>query len=417
MKTKEKEAPKARTLLRPIRVGKPGGVSFQDIRTLAKNHPAEFMRKAQMTIDEGKLSLAGIRDIKSLYRALADVPVEVVMPDAAGNERAIQTSAFPVLVGNTIVKAINDRYESFPKVADRLVTDLEDNKAVTVIARIAPANKDYDRVKEGDDFPEVSVTEDTVEIGEWPNGRILKIGANAIARNDVANIVERVNFLADYAAKFVEKHTLQLVTDVYGSAASAAAPYVYRPNGTDTALFSATANTPGKRAPLGTEVQSNALADETDLTAARTRLGAMRDDEGDPIGMETNSLVALVPLALEDVAFKIKNSELIPSSTGSNTVSNWGPKGKYAGWEPVVSPYLDTYSTGGTTTWYFGQPRKQFVRKWALRMEYVTLGENTQAYLQNRTAFQARIAWNCHVGARDYVYWVRCLSATTPPAK
>lgn len=402
-----------RRLLDGIRVGKPNDIGLQDLRTLARNHPVEFMRKVQTCVDDGKIGLSGLHDLRGLYRALADVEVGVMLPDAIGNQRAVTTAAFPILVGTTVVKAVNDAYEAVPVIGDQLVTELEDSKAVTVIARIAADNKDQDRVKEGDDFPEVSVTEDTVEIGEWRNGRILRITAEAIERNDLANIVERVNFLGDYAAKFVEKHTLKLVTDLHGSGSSAAAPYAYRPSGSGTAMFSATANTPGTRAPSGTRYESNALADETDLTNARTRLKAMRDDSGDPILIDPNALIVLVPEALIETAYKIKNSELLPSAA-TWAVSTWGPKGQWAGWKPMVSNYLDLWSTNA---WYMGDPQKQFRRKWGLRMEYVTLGENTQAYLNSRIAFQARIAWNCHIGAVDYVYWVQNLSGTTAPSE
>jgi hypothetical protein len=97
-----------------------------------------------------------------------------------------------------------------------------------------------------------------------------------------------------------------------------------------------------------------------------------------------------------------------------NEVSNWGPRGKWriTPERVISSPKLDDLSA---SAWYYGAPKRQFVRKWKLRMEYVTLGANTEEYLKRRVAFQARIAWDVEVGARDYVYWVQSLAATTFP--
>jgi len=92
-------------------------------------------------------------------------------------------------------------------------------------------------------------------------------------------------------------------------------------------------------------------------------------------------------------------------------LNNWGPRGQ---WRPrlLSSPKLDDLST---TVWYFGWFQKQFIRKWKLRYETVTLGTNTESYLRSRLGFQARIAWDCEIGAVDYVYVMQNLSATTAP--
>jgi len=68
-----------------------------------------------------------------------------------------------------------------------------------------------------------------------------------------------------------------------------------------------------------------------------------------------------------------------------------------------------------TSAWYVGAFKRQFKRKWKLRFEYVTLGQDTQAYLNSRIAFQARIAWDVEIGSTDYVFCVQSLSGTTAP--
>lgn len=412
MKTIEPKTPK-RNLLHGIRVGRPGQLSIAGLRQVARSDPEAFMRKAQGLIDGGRLRLRDIKDWRGLYAALADVEVPITVLDAGGSQRAILSSAFPVLVGNTVVADINDAYQQVPTIGEELVTEMDDDKAVTVLARLATLDNNVEQVIEGEDFPEITATEDTVEIGERPNGRLLRIGATAISRNDAPNIVAKVNKLGEIAARWVEEQTLKRVIDLYGSATVAAAPYSYRPAGTGTTLYNATANNPGTRAPSGTRLNDNALADETDLTNARTVLKAMRDDNNKPILIPPGEMILLVPDALLETAWKIKNTDTLVSTNTALVKSAWAETGVFGLYRILSSQYLDLWSS---TAWYLGAFRQQFRRKWALRMEYVTLGQNTQMYLENRTAFQARIAWNCEVGAEDYVHVVQNLSNTSIPS-
>lgn len=403
---------KKRLLVNPVGVAG-RDLSLAQIRALAKTEPEAFVRKIEASVADGELNLSQMRDVRGLYAALADVPVNVTIPDAAGVQRAITTSAFPVLMGNTVVAAINDAYEAVPTVGEQLVTELDDDQAITVVARIGSENKHVDQVKELEEFPEIGVSEETVQIPERRNGRRITLSAEAVSRNDIAGFVDRVNALGVIAAETVEELTVDRVTDLTGSGAASAAPYVYRPAGSGTALFSTTADTPGTRAPSGTRINTNVLQDGTDLEVVRARMLTMRNDRGKPIVVNPNEYVCLVPGSLEHRLFAIKNTELVLGSA-NNDVSSWGPRGQYAGWSPVVSQFLDLHSVAA---WYFGAPRRQFRRKWALRFEYVTLGESTQEYLTKRVAFQARVAWNVEVGATDYVYWVQSLPSTTPPSK
>ena len=410
------EGTKGIRLMQNIRVGHPDRMDISGIRQAIRSDPTAFMHRYQDLVEKGQVTLRQIKDLRALYQATADLQVPVVVEDM-GVQRAITTAAFPVLTGTTVVKAIQDAYDAAPTIGENLVTELDDPKAVTVIARLAALdNINPQQVDEGQDFPEIGVSEETVEILGHRNGRMLRITKEAIEQNDIANIVQRVDALGALASKYIEKLTLYRVMDVYGSAASAVAPYVYRPNGTNTALFSATANTPGTRAPSGTRYETNVLTDESDIENLRARMATHKDDNGDPIIVPITECVLLVPDALRFTAAQIKGSEYEPSTGGSLTLNPYGPRGDWSGWSILSSPYLDNLTTAGTTTYYWGAPKRQFVRKWGLRLEYVTMGESTEAFLRSRIAFQARVAWNCNVGALDYVYWLQSLSATTAPA-
>jgi hypothetical protein len=386
------------------------GPDIYALRQAAKGEPAEFMRKTTALIEGGKLKLTDFRDLRPLYAGLADVLVPVRMP-IGGAERAITASAFPLLIGNLVIAAMNDRYTAIETIGQELVTDIEDSSKVTTMASVHSLDKNVEEVKETDDFPEIGGTEESVEIRHKRNGRKLSISAEMIEENRVADIVERVNALSEISNDWIEEQTLSRVTDHHGSKASASEPYVYRPEGSGTALFSATANTPGTRAPLGTRKNSNAFADESDLEASRLLLNSMRNNRGKRISIPNSERILLVPDAIVGEVLKVYNSEYVPGV--ENELSNWGPRGNFRPARILSSPKLDDLSA---SAWYYGAPKRQFRRKWKLMMEYVTLGNDTQAYLNSRIAFQARIAWDVEIGAIDYVYWIQNLAATTAPA-
>lgn len=394
-----------------IQVGSRSHVDFDGLQRLAQNAPEAFSRRTNELIASGEITLAKLKDLKALYRLLAPISVPALVRDPGGTLRAINSSAFPILVGNTIIAAVNAAYDELPKVGQDLVTEMDDDKAVTVVAQILANNPAQDRVTEMQEFPEIGASEDTVEIGEWPNGRRLSISDTMIRRNMLSDIISRVNALGRIFGVSVEELTLKRVTDLDGSYSTPRAPYVYKPKGANASLFSATANTPGTRAPSGTRYETNVLTDQTDLDNVRARLASMKDDLGKPLPVAPNQCVLLVPDALLGTASKILTTENVIGSA-YNDINEWGPRGRFAGVRLLSSSRLDVWST---SAWYFGMPKRQFRRKWALRMRSTTLGETTESYLRQRIAFQASVDWNVEVGAVDYVYWVQSLTSTTPP--
>ena len=384
-----------------------------EIRELAVKNPTEFVRKIQKGVDNGKLKLSDIRDIKGLYVTLHDLRVPTIISDEnMGIKRTVSANAFPIMIGTMAIAAINEAYEGVPTIGQELVTEMEDNKKVTSIGQISTLDKEVDEVKELGDFPEIGASEEKIEIRHRRNGRKLTISAEAIEENNVADIVSRINQLGEIASDHIEELTLKRVTDHYGSGTSSAEPYAYRPNGTGTQLFNATANNPGTRAPSGTRITSNGLVDYTDLDNAKAVLVAMKNERGRRINLAWSNVKVLVPSNIEGIMLAIANSPMV--SGLANEISNWGPQGKYSLSSDRIlsSPKLDDLST---TAWYMGDFKKQFMRKWKLRFEFVSLGMDTQAYLDSRIAAQFRVAWDVEVGARDYIYVVQCLNATTAP--
>lgn len=398
---------KKRQFVSNVQVGT-GGMDIAGLRQLGIDHPQQFAARMQDLIDKGLLRWEKVRDLKGLFAATGDIQVPVVVELMPGVKRSIYASAFPLLAGGMTVAAVNAAYERVPTIGQELVTEMEDNKRFTVIASVESLDVNKDGVREGEDYPEIGASEETYRISHKRNGRRIAITAEMIEENDVANIVALVNALGEIGADYVEELTLDRVTDRYGSASSPAAPYVLNLKGTDTQLYNATANNPGTRAPSGTRVATNSLVDGTDLENARVVLAAMLNSRGKRIAIPMSQCKLLVPDALASVAFKILNSEYEPGV--ENELNSWGPRGKYRP-KVVSSPKVDDISTTG---WYLGRFARQFVRKWKQRFEYITLTGDTQAFLMRRVAFQARMGWDCEVGARDYNQVVQSLEGSTP---
>lgn len=395
-------------LLSELRFGNSPAVDGEGLRELAKNSPNEFAAKVQGLVDAGELNWSKVRDVRGLFNRLSEMQIPARV-QVAGQERAIMASAFPMLAGAMTIAGINAAYDQLPTIGQDLVTEVESNKKVMEIAAITSEDSHIDRVDEAKDFPEIGAGAERFEVRSKRNGRRLSITAEMIEENDVPGIIDRINALGEIAAEFVEEQTLRRVCDIDGSATSPAEPYVLRPNGVGVSLYQ-TDNDQLTRLPAtGNRITNNALVDESDLDAARARLAGMTNSRGKRILNPVSRMILLVPDALVGTAMKLLNSEYVPGV--ENEINNWGPRGAYRP-RLLSSPKLDELST---TAWYLGDFPRQFVRKWKLRFEYVTLGMDTESFLKSRIAFQARIAWDCEVGARDYVYVVQNLTATTAP--
>lgn len=402
-----KRKTKVRTNLRPV-----GGRHIGELVQTAKDKPKEFAGIFEAAVEDEGLRFADIRDFRALYDKLAPLTVEVDEVSDDGSKRSIMTSAFPLAMGTLAIAAVMDAYEAETDVTPQLVTEIDDVKSVTHFEIIREHDTDADEVPEGKDFPEIGAAEDFVLVDSVRNGRRISITRESILQNNIVNFVERCNWLGRWFREWSSRLTLRRICDISGSGSSPAAPYVYRPKGVGTQLYNATANLPSTRSPSGTRLNNNALSDYTDLDNALIRLSTMRSDRNRPVRLNLANLTILVPFALLTTAWKILNSELQDSDMVKNF---WGTQG-YTKPQLIYTTELDAYSTAGGTTWYMGDFRKQFGRKWQYRMDYVQLGQETESYLRNRTAFQASVSGALEVFAKDHIHVVQNLAGTTAPA-
>jgi hypothetical protein len=387
----------------------PGFLDLAGLRTEAQANPDRFAKTLEKAVESEGLRLASVTSLRSLYKAFGDVQVKVERVEADGFTRAIMASAFPVLVGNLMLAEINEALDAIPDVTAELVRDIPTGKKINVFAGVLTDSPKIDRVDEADAFPELGAGQETFTILTKRDGRKVSITKDLIEESNVADLVMRINALAEYMRYSVMRQTLRAVCDVFGSATSPAAPYALTLNNSAASLYSTTANTPGTRAPSGTRVTNNPLSTTASLEAVRTRLNTFLNQHGHKAAIPLSACKLLVPDALLPTALKLMGSLMEPGV--ENERNNWGPQGEFRP-RPVSTPLLDEIST---TAYYLGDFQRQFVRAWKLQMEYVELGENTQAFLDRRVAFQARIGWDVGIGAVDYARVVQSLSGTTAP--
>lgn len=399
-----------------IRVGRSDTSDLAGLRTMAQNHPREFFQRSQELIRSGELTWQRIANLKGLFDALHDVKIEHTVP-LMGKQRAITSSAFPLLSGELMIAGIQRAYNTVPTISQELVEDFSDNHRFTHIGGLkvhAPGDllDGRNQVEELEKFPEITASDRRWLIQNFRVGFMIKISAEMIEENQISDIVERVNKCGTLLGRVLEMRSVLKVYDYYGSRASPGAPYVLMPEGVGAALYT-TSTTAFSDCPSGTQVNNNALVDSTDLDNARNVLLKMRDpmlpQTGANIMWPWEQLTVIAPDALVSTFDKITKSPLEPGVV--NEHNTWGPSGRYRA-KLVSSPLIDSFTT---SCWLMGFPKMIFRRKIKQQIQNYSLGMEGQLFLERNVAFQARVLADIDVGAVGNVGMVRNLAATTAP--
>jgi len=376
---------------------------------LAKRHPETFMARVQDLIDAGKFGLRGVRDLKGLFRTFFPINVKTEIDLGSGTRAVVDTSAFPLLMGSLVVDEINRAYAEVPTIGQELCRDMDSDKKFAHVVKIVNNVGQELEVKEGNEFPMISAGEQFSVIGHKRKGFQLALSQEVLEENDVGNFLALVDQGGQFAAELIEEQTLSRVYDQNGSATAPGEPYVYRPGGAGTPLYT-TSLTAFAQAPSGTRINNNPLASSVNLDAARLVLANMRNTRGRRIGIPMSETVCVVPDALLASILKITRSELEPGVF--NEENNWGPKGSF---RPSIasSPKIDDITT---SAWLYGAPQRQFIRKWKIRLETVSVYSDPMTYAKTREAYRTRVCWDVEIGTNDSVFMIQNLADVTAPA-
>lgn len=335
-----------------------------------------------------KLSEWGIRE---LYEAFCGDQVRNFLDSKPGyhvvQEADVQSSAFSNIIGVLITNEVIAAYGAVPTIGGQLVKNYPSKMKNETMAGFSPAD-DVEDVNEDQDYPEAGLTDKYVTLPDpKKKGKVIYLTEEVIFYDQTAQVVIRAQKIGERAAEVKEK---RIISGVCGG------HVCYSPSGTPTALYGGSPQLVG----------SNALADYTDLEKCETDgLGAMVDEKGNKIAVRAK--IVLVPRALWRTLTRILNSTTVAVTTGSATIDTWSAN-PYRPGEliPLMSDFVSTY-TSNTTSWFMGDPQKQFYWKEVYPIQTFRLADMSLLEFKKDVKFAFKVRYKGDIFAADNKYFCK----------
>lgn len=290
---------------------------------------------------------------------------------------AVDPSTFPTVTGLLISKKVMDAYQGAPTVGGSLTTLFPSSLEIDRVTGMAHKGA-IEEVKAGMPYGHTGDLEEKwVQIGGAKYGKILDITEEAIMFDQTGKLLMYAGQIGDKAAFFKEKKILYTIQDQTSYRA-------YYPSGTVSDLYSS-----GHK-----NLVTNILADHTDIDAALVKLGAMKDENDDPIAVQARQL--LVPVALQMTAARVAKSPVIVGA------ANQEPNPFAGMFAPLVSSYLDAVSA---VQWYIGDFPRQFVWKEVIPIQVLQRTSKDNEYAWERDIVTSyKVRFYGEAAALDYRY-------------
>jgi hypothetical protein len=302
---------------------------------------------------------------------------------------AVDSSEFPVIMGDLISKKMIAGYDMIAKVGDSLVTKMPSKKKIDRIPGLERENA-LQRVGEGMPYPETArIEEKYVDVEGYKRGEILDITEETVLFDQTNQILKEASRIGEDAAMEREEHIVNTIQDI-------ASYKAWYPSGTQVDLYQNATTAPHTYDNLIT----NALADHTDIDAALQLFAGFRNRNGKPIAINPTTL--LVPAALLITAKTVLGSGVRIGDY--NDVPN-PVQGMF---QIVSTAFLDMQST---IIWYLGQFKKQFIWKEVMPFQVLRRKKDSEDGWRRDiiASFKARYYGEC--AALDYVYVVKSTGA------
>lgn len=341
------------------------------------------------------------KDHLGLWRAMGFASEFAFAANLERSGGAINSSVFPLVVGNTLINLINKNSQEVddPNIplANELVTVLNDNKPETKVPEGITV-KAWGEVGEGEEFPRRTASEHYVWIGRRKFGESCAVTMEAVRDDDTGLVMMMAEDVGRTHPSMIARYIIERVID-----RDPTNKPVYRPKAspTGTTFYSASART---GAPNGNLKTSNGLVDETDIKAVRLILA--ENNDGDQAGgkkrIGAQIRMLLVPENLRDLAIKLVGQPMTASfGTETSQISTVNP---YYGLTVRASFILDEVLN---TSWFAGDPKKQFVRKQASPMRVERLQGQSDEQFDREIAVKVKVAEELEVGAIDTRFFVK----------
>lgn len=304
-------------------------------------------------------------------------------------ESAVKQSALSNIIGVLLANEFIEQYNAVKTIGDQLCTLYKSSEKDERIAGFT-AMQDGDEVEEAEDYPEFGISDKYVTTSEKKKrGGIVHVTEEAILRDKTGQLLENIMEIAEYLAMRKEKN---IISGVVGG------HQCYYPLGVATSLY---ATTPYK-------VDSNALVDWTDIEKCENDgLTAMVNENGEKIDATPIRPVILVPKAREWTAKRIVNATEISHYTETAIIETRA-KNPLAGQNILVltSVYVSTYA-GNSTSWFYGDPKRQFRYKQIWPLQVFSLPANNIFEFTRDIKFSYKVREWGWIFAKDQKYFVK----------
>ena len=310
-----------------------------------------------------------------------------------GFMEAVNTSQFSVISSELLSSAVLDGFNNTPRILPKLVQDMPSRLQIDKVPG-AYVTGELDEVKEGMPYNEDADIKDKYVTAEGAKrGKTLNVTEEAVLFDQTGLVMMRAGELGELAAMDQEKRGIFHILDLANYKS-------WRPSGTQADLWQ---NAQGAGDPHEYDnLITNALADWTDLDAAKKLLGTMRDENGNPIVHPPN--VLLVPNALDTMARRLIGNKVL---TGA---SNSEQNPFYNSVEPLSSPFIDiSGDTNATTLWLYGNFKRQFKNKVVipLQIRRRRFTDNHDPAFERDIFAQINVRHYTEVFATDYRYVIK----------
>lgn len=309
--------------------------------------------------------------------------------DKRAQEADVRVSSMSNIVGVLLHNEMIDEYNAVPKISPMLVEEFTSNLKDEQIAGFQAMNTG-DEIEEAEDYPEYGTSDKYVTTGQKKKrGGIVHVTEEALIFDQTGRLKEHVRGLMQWMAMQKEKN---VVSGVVGG------HQCYYPSGVATSLYGGSPYL----------VTNNLLVDWTDIEKAENDgLGAMTAENGEPIDNNMPNKVLLVPIALKYTGKRIVNATEAVYGADSDTIKMIGKNPVSDENITVVSSrYVYTY-TSSDTTWFYGNPKRQFRYKSIYPLQTFTLPPNNMLEFTRDIKFSYKVREWGWVFCIDTKYFVK----------
>lgn len=362
-------------------------------------HESEVPNKAVSQICEGILSGELSRrdlSIRGVFEAVVPDGREIVMSwrgTQPGRPQGVRMSQIKESVSTSNFANINqafftrnllETFQSPELIASQLVDVIQTNEKFERITGIGELGDTARPVREGDNYPYASLTEDWIETQMTEKrGVIVPVTKEAIFFDKTGLVMTRVNQVNKWLAVNYEKRILDTVLGV-----------VDRYNRKSRGIVATYGDNAGNHD--WKNLQTNALVDYESIETADLLFEDVTDpNTGEPVLVGGRQLV--VPGALYQTALSILNATEIVRGTQDVADVGFGLQTKgpnpYRSQlpQPLTSPYVKA-RTSATDSWWYGDFKQAFhyYENWA--PEAVTAPPNDQDEFERDIAVKVKIS-------------------------